>query len=233
MKTAGIIGGIGPESTIEYYRQIVAAWRERKKDGSYPSIVIDSIDLKKMLDLIGTNREAASDYLAGEVQRLARAGADFAAMAANTPHEVFDDVCRKSPIPLLSIVEATCNEARSRDLKRLALFGTRFTMQGRFYPDVFSEAGIDLIVPAQDEQRFIHEKYMGELVNGIFLPKTRAQFLEIIDRLIEQNHIDGVILGGTELPLILRESQHDGIPLLDTTKIHVQAIVAQLVSSRA
>jgi aspartate racemase len=164
MKTVGIIGGIGPESTVEYYRLITAAYREQKRDGSYPSILINSIDLKKMLDLIGANELVeVTEYLVGEVQKLARAGADFGLLASNTPHIVFDDIRRQSPIPLVSIVEAACEAAHALGLKRVGLFGTRFTMQGRFYPDVFSQKGITVAVPEPDEQAYIHDKYLSEV----------------------------------------------------------------------
>jgi aspartate racemase len=230
MKTVGIIGGIGPESTIEYYRQIIAAYREQKKDGSYPSIIIDSINMKAIVDLITAGEfSKTAEFLVSEIQRLANAGADFGLLAANTPHIVFDEISRRSPIPLLSIVEATLNAARAIGLKRVGLFGTRFTMQGRFYTDIFSEAGIQLVVPNEDEQAYIHDKYMNELVQGIFLPDTRERLLTIVEHLKERERIDGLILGGTELPLILRDVTDRGIPFLDTTKIHVQRIVTQLM----
>ena len=230
MKVAGIIGGIGPESTIEYYRLIIGAYRERRNDGSYPAVIINSIDLTRIVSMITANALAdVTAYLVEEVKRLGRAGADFAALAANTPHVVFDEIRRRSPIPLISIVEATCDAVQQRGLKRVGLFGTRFTMQGRFYPDVFSRAGITLFVPSDDEQIWIHDKYMTELVGGNFRPETREQMLNIADRLIERHGIEGLILGGTELPLILREAVHHGIPLLDTTRIHAGRIVDELV----
>lgn len=114
MKTAGIIGGIGPESTIEYYRLIIASYRERRSIGDYPSIIINSIDLNKMLELIGANRLVeVTEYLLSELKRLARAGADFGVLAANSPHIVFDDLRQQSPIPLISIVEVTCQVAHA------------------------------------------------------------------------------------------------------------------------
>ncbi len=231
MKTVGIVGGIAPESTIEYYRQIIVSYREHSSLGNYPSILINSINLKKMLDLIAAAELAAvSAYLLDAIEKLARAGADFAVLASNTPHIVFDELRERSLLPLISIVEATCAEAETRGLKRVGLFGTRFTMQGRFYPDVFSRAGIQLVVPDEAEQDYIHERYMSELVNGIFLPKTRVRLLEIVDQLKERSGIDGVVLGGTELPLILRDAEHNGVPFLDTTRIHVRRIVAELVA---
>ena len=230
MKTLGIIGGIAPESTVEYYRGLVAAYRERVRDGSFPSIVIDSIDLKKMLDLAGTSLEELTQYLLAELQRLADAGASVALLASNTPHLVFDELRRRSPIPLVSIVEAACAEAKALGLGRVGLFGTRFTMQGRFYPDVFSREGIALVLPSPEDQAFIHDRYMGELVHGVFRPETRDGLLAVVDRLVATERIEGLILGGTELPLILRDPAGRSIPFLDTTRLHVAAAMKQLLA---
>lgn len=231
MKTLGILGGLGPESTIDYYQRIIALYRERNPDGSYPSFFINSIDLSKGIAMINANDLAGmTKYLLEGIQKLARAGADFGLISANTPHIVFDEVARESPIPLISIVECTCAAAKARKLKRLALFGTRFTMQGTFYPDVFSREGIELVVPEPDDQAYIDTKYFNELVSGAFLPETRAGLLAIVDRMKSKIDIDGVILAGTELPLILREPSHNGIPFLDTTKIHVDAAVVEMLS---
>lgn len=228
MKTVGVIGGIGPESTIEYYRQLIAAYRALKRDGSYPPIVINSVNLKVLVDLFEVNDLAqVTEFLVSEIRKLAAAGADYGLLSANTPHIVFDEVRRRSPIPLVSIVEATCEAARALRLKKLGLFGTRFTMQGKFYPHVFSPAEIALVVPQPNEQSYIHDKYMNELVKGTFLPETRQGLLAIVDRLKEQEGIEGLILGGTELPLILGDVTDRGIPFLDTTRIHVQAMAVR------
>jgi aspartate racemase len=231
MKTLGIIGGLGPESTIDYYGRIVALYRERTGDGSYPQFMINSINLKKGLDFMDANDlTGMADYLVDEIDKLARAGATFGLISANTPHIVFEEIASKSPIPLISIVEVTCAAAKARKLKRLALFGTRYTMQASFYPKVFSREGIDLLVPDQEDQAYIHDKYLNELVKGTFLPETRAGLLAVIDRMKAKSDIDGVILAGTELPLILRDVEHKGIPFLDTTKIHCEAAVIEMLS---
>src|SRR5437660_10896308 len=231
MKTLGIIGGLGPESTIDYYQKIIALYRERTGDGSYPEFVITSVNLRKGLDFMAANDLAGmAAYLLEGIGKLARAGADFGLISANTPHIVFEDVASKSPIPLISIVEATCACAKARKLKRLALFGSRYTMQGKFYVNLFSREGIELLVPEPNDQDYIHEKYMNELVPGKFLPETRAGLLAIVDRMKAKSEIDGVILAGTELPLILRDPDHNGIPFLNTTKIHVEAAVDQMLS---
>ena len=231
MKRIGIIGGLGPESTIEYYRLIVASYAERRPDGRYPSIIINSIDLKKVLDLVAANELAKlTEFLVSEIERLARAGAERGLIAANTPHIVFDEVRRQSPIPLISIVEATCDAAKTLRLRKLGLFGARFTMQGRFYADVFSREGIALSVPDENDQAFIHRIYFNELVKGIVLPETRERLGTIVERLKERDGIQGLILGGTELSLILRDTTVRNIPVLDTTKIHVKAIVEEALS---
>jgi aspartate racemase len=152
------------------------------------------------------------------------------ALAANTPHIVFEDIQQQSPIPLLSIVEATCAAAIALRVTTVGLFGHRFTMQGHFYSKVFAKQGISVVVPCQEDQDYIHEKYMGELVQGIFLPETRERLLEIVGRMKEENGIQGLILGGTELPLILRDETYKAIPFLDTTRIHVKHAVAQMLS---
>src|SRR5262249_13612119 len=148
MKTLGLIGGVGPESTIDYYKNLIAMYRERKPDGHYPQFVINSIDLQKGIDFLEANDLAGmTDFLLNEIKKLPPAGAQFGIIAANTPHIVFDEVRARSPIPFISIVEASCDYAKSRNLKRLALFGTRYTMQGDFYQNVFRREGIELITP--------------------------------------------------------------------------------------
>jgi len=229
MKTLGMIGGVGPESTIDYYRLIIAAYRQRRPDGSYPPMIINSVNLKEMVDLLEANDlPGLVSRLVAELQKLANAGADLGILTSNTPHIVFDDIARQSSLPLISIVEATCDAAASMGLSKLGLFGSRFTMQGRFFPEVFSRKGIAVVPPNADEQAYIHDRYMKELVNGIFRPETRDGLLQIVDRMKQQDHIDGLILGGTELPLILRDVPDPGIPFLDTTRIHVNAVMEQL-----
>jgi aspartate racemase len=231
MKTLGIIGGLGPESTLDYYQRIIALFRERTGDRHYPEFVIVSVDLRKGLDFMESNDlSGMAGYLLEGINKLARAGADFGIISANTPHIVFDEVASQSPIPLISIVEATCAAGKARELKRLALFGTRYTMQASFYPKVFSREGIELLVPEPNDQNWIHDKYFSELVPGIFLPETRAGLIAIVDRIKAKSDIDGVILAGTELPLILCDPHHNGIPFLDTTKIHVEKAVDEMLS---
>jgi aspartate racemase len=229
-RRVGIVGGIAPESTIEYYRLILTSYRARSSRAGNPSIIINSIDLTKTLALAANDLDALTDYMVAEVDTLVRAGADFAVIASNTPHIVFDEIQRRVPIPMISIVEAAAEAAAARGLRRLGLFGTRFTMQGPSYPRVFARAGIELVTPGEEEQSYIHDKYVGELVNAVFLPDTREGLLRIVRRMVARDAIDGLILGGTELPLILRDDGDVPVPLLDTTGIHVEKIVAALLS---
>jgi len=231
MKTLGIIGGLGPESTVDYYQRIIALYRERTGNGHYPDFVIASVDLRRGLEFMEANDLGGmASFLLEAIRKLERAGAEFGIISANTPHIVFDEIAPKSPIPLLSIVEATCVAAKMQRLKRLALFGTRYTMQATFYPKVFARENIELILPDPREQDYIHDKYMNELVPGKFLPDTREGLLAIVDQMKATKHISGVILAGTELPLILRDPIQNGLPFLDTTKIHVEAAVARMLS---
>ena len=227
-KVAGIVGGIAPESTIVYYRLLLTAFRKRRGASSAPTIVLDSIDVDRLLALAARDLGALRDYLAPEIARLARAGADAAILAANTPHLVFDELRASSPIPLVSIVEATRDAAKARGLRRLGLLGTRFTMEASFYPDVFRRAGLTIVLPEPAEREVVHAAYVGELVKAVFRDETRARILAVIDAFRTRNGIDGVILGGTELPLLLTGEAHDGLPLLDTTRIHVEAFADAL-----
>jgi len=230
MRTAGVIGGLGPESTIDYYRSILARYRARKTDAGYPQIVINSLDVDKGIALLDAGRlDELADYLAAGVELLVRAGADFGAIAANTPHLVFDEVQRRSAIPLVSIVRATCNHAKDLGLKRLGLFGTGFTMRANFYPEEFEQAAMALVRPRDSEMEFIHRKYIDELLKNQFLPGTRMEIQKIAHRMKNDDGIEALVLAGTELPLLLRGSPPLGIELLDTTVIHVEAIVDELL----
>ena len=232
MQTLGLIGGIAPASTIDYYRLLVEEYRARRPDGSYPTIIINSINLQYFLSLVAApDRMPLTDYLLRELARLARAGADFGLFCSNTPHLVFDEVQARSPIPLVSIVEATGDGAAAQGLKNVGLIGTRFTMEGGFYPRVFARHGISVMIPDEADRAWVHEHYLGELANGVFHASTREGMTGVINRMREKAGIDGVILGGTELPLLFRHARPIGLPLLDTTRLHVDRAIARLLGS--
>ena len=151
MTSVGLVGGLGPESTIDYYRRLLEAWRQ-VDPSTAPSIVIDSLDVQRALRLVASDRPALIDFLLASIRRLAGAGIDFVAMTANTPHIVFDELAGQSPVPLLSIVEACALAARRRGLRRLALLGTRFTMDAPFYPTVCARYDVTVMSDRSPEQ---------------------------------------------------------------------------------
>ncbi len=223
----GIVGGLGPESTIDYYRRLLDEWK-RHDPSTAPRLVIDSLDVQVALRLVEHDRGALIEYLLASLKRLAGSGCDFIAMTANTAHIVFDELAAVSPVPLLSIVEVCADEARRLGLRRLLLLGTGFTMSASFYPTVFARHDITVLTPSDEERAWVHARYIGELLNGDFRPDTRQRFISLIQRMRDAHDLDGVILGGTELPLLLRSENIADLPMLDTTALHVNAIVARL-----
>jgi aspartate racemase len=225
MKKIGIIGGIGPESTLDYYRGIIDAFRVRIGGMNYPDIIVYSADLTELLEILESKApDRLVDWLLERIKALHRAGAEFAAIASNTPHVVFDEVQKRSPLPLISIVAATCSKAESLGVRRPGLMGTRFTMQADFFQRPFQQRGMTVVVPLAEEQQYIHEKLFSEIELGVIKESTREDLLSIVKRMIERDGIDSIILGCTELPLILPGQAHD-IPFLNTTAIHVESIV--------
>ncbi|HEY0369943.1 MAG TPA: amino acid racemase [Chthoniobacterales bacterium] len=226
MQMLGIIGGTGPESTVEYYKRLIDGYRARDREHRSPPMIINSVDNRKLIDWFTAGELGpATDFLVAEIERLERAGADFALIAANTPHLVIGEVQARVRIPLLSIVEVAADAARARGVRRAALFGTRFTMQSQMFAESFARRGLTTVVPNESEQSFIHEKYMGELFVGDIRDETRDALIGIVDDMKQRNNVDALILGGTELSLILRESTAAGLPVLDTTQIHVDAAI--------
>lgn len=227
MHRLGIIGGIGPESTIGYYRTILRIGRAKGLDA--PPVLINSIDVQKLLDLVGKNELGKlADYLTAEIAVLAAGGASAVLLASNTPHIVFDELRRRARIPLISIVEATRDAVCAQGFRRVGLLGTKFTMEGRFYAETFSRAGIEIVVPPAVERAYVHDKYVNELLENVFLAETHTGLIEVIESLKDRDDVEAVILAGTELPLILPDERVAGIPLLDTTQIHVKAAIESL-----
>lgn len=226
MKRIGIIGGLGPEATIDYYRELINAFKNESGDLNYPEIIVYSVNMSEFLAMMKAKKyDQVTDYLLEKIEGLKRAGAEFAALSANTPHLLFDRLKEKSTIPLISIVEVTCNESVKRGIKRPGLFGTGFTMDASFFPDVFKKQGLDVVMPDKEDKELINYKLFSEIELGIFKDETRGILIGIIEKMVRQQHIDSLILGCTEFPLILDKETYAGIPVLNTTKIHVNEII--------
>jgi aspartate racemase len=226
MKKIGLIGGMGPESTVEYYQGIINAFKVESEELNYPDIIIYSVNLSKVLGLMrASDNQGAMSYLFEKLKKLEVAGADFVAMTANTPHLFFNELEETINVPMLSIVEATAREARRFDLRRPGLLGTGFTMNNTFFADVFRKLGMEIVVPEKSAKEYIDTKLFSEIELGIFKEETREGLLQIVKNMKQSNDIDGIIMGCTELPLILPENSYHGLPVLNTTEIHIREIV--------
>lgn len=225
MTKIGMIGGLGPESTLDYYRLLIEECRSKSKDERNPEIIIYSMDINKLLKLVEDEEwDKLVNFLIEGIKVLEKSGADFGFISANTPHIVFDKIKELSPIPLISIVEKTGEYIKREGIKKVGLLGTKFTMESDFYKKVFDKEGIDIFYPNNEEVEYIQHKLMTEIELGKFLDETRMGLLNIIKRMIKDNSIEGVILGCTELPLILTKSEF-GIQFFNTSKIHVESII--------
>lgn len=233
MKKIGIIGGIGPESTVDYYKLIIGAFHKRQEVfGGYPEIIIYSANLTGLLKIVEAKKwDELTDWLVEKVEALHRAGAEFAVIGSNTPHIVYKEVSSRSPIPMLSIVDETRKKAQSLGLKKLGLLGTRFTMESDFFKNPFGDHNMAVLVPEREDQELIHQRLFSEIELGIIKDSTREELLSIVKKMIDQHSIDAVILGCTELPLILDKSEF-GIPFLNTTAIHAESIVNYCVGNK-
>jgi aspartate racemase len=224
----GIVGGVGPESTIDYYRSIGLAWRARRPDGSFPRVIIDSVDGGTIIGLLGAGEYAAVGRALGSaLQELASAGCTRAIIASNATHLGFTHIDPPSPIPLIHIVDAARDAAVAGGHRRLGLIGTRMIMQSRLYPNRFEP--IAIVAPQPDEQEVVDSIYFGELIDNIIREESRDRLVAVIAAMRDRDGIDGVILGGTELALTLTESTYAGVPILNTAKIHVEAAVDWLL----
>jgi aspartate racemase len=227
MKTIGLIGGLGPEATVDYYNRIIDAFKNENNDLNYPEIIICSLNLSKLLLYMRMRHyDSAIDYIVAGIETLERSGAEFAAISANTPHMFFSRIQERSRLPLISIVETTCRECLARGFKKPALFGTGFTMKGSFYQEVFGNNGLDIIIPGKEDIDKMDKKLFTEIELGIFKDETRDYLIDVMERMKEKKYIDSVILGCTEFPLILTGPEYAGLPMLNTTQLHVDAIVS-------
>ena len=229
MKKLGLVGGMGPESTIPYYHDIVYGVQDRVGKNFFPNLAIESVNAFDVLRLCNEQKyDELTNYLMQAIKNLIASGADFIALSANTPHIVFDRLQARSTVPLVSIVEAACNEAIRLNKHRVGLLGTIFTMKGDFFKKPFYSSNIEIITPTTEEMEYINLIISSELELGIIKEETLQEFQRIIKRMRQEDCIEVVILGCTELPLLLND-EVSPVPCLDTMKIHIQRLIDLIV----
>lgn len=218
MNRIGILGGMSYESTLKYYDLILQKYYDRFNDYNYPEIVIFSLNFQKVINYeLGDDKEKYIEYLMTGIKSLEKSGVSFIIMAANSPHAIYEELEKSSEVPFLSIVKATISKAKQENMKKLLLLGIKFTMQSTFYQEHSKKFGIEVITPTDEEQDEINSIIFDELVIGFFKQESKQRLLQIIN----EYKVDGVILGCTELPLILNQKDTD-IKLLDTVELHTE-----------
>ncbi|OPJ58694.1 aspartate/glutamate racemase family protein [Clostridium oryzae] len=233
MEKLGLIGGLGPESTLDYYKLIIKKYQQKNNSvgTKLPEFLISSVDLYSLLTYINENRlDKLTDFLLDKVNELYKAGATFCAIGTNTPHVVYKPLAHRSPIPVISIVDATFHKAKALNLKKLLLLGTKYTMTHKFYQEAFTANSIELITPNEQDINRIDNWIFSELEHGVIKSSTKNELLSIIKKYKDNFNLDGVILGCTELPLILTESSF-GLEFLNTTDIHSDALVDYMLNN--
>jgi aspartate racemase len=229
MKTIGILGGMGPESTVDYYKGIINGYRKIKGENNFPQIFINSINMTEMLGYVKrTEYNELINLLVSNINKLKNIGADVIAISSNTPHIVIDEIIKEIDIKIINIIEEVRKYAQSKNLKKLLLTGTSFTMNGTFFQNEMDKTNIECIVPSDKEKEIIQNIIFPDLENGIINKKDKILFMDICNKIILQNKIDGIILGCTELPLLINETDFN-IEVLNTTKIHIEAIVKEII----
>lgn len=225
MKKLGLIGGMGPESTLLYYRDIVSGFQKKDSNGYFPALTVESVNMYEMLGFCKKkDYTGLADYLMTAVENLKAGGADFIALASNTPHVVFEELERRSELPMLSIVEPVYKAVVEAGLKKIVWLGTAFTMEESYFKKIFMKNNIEVIVPNMEERTYIDEKIAQELEFGIIKEDTRNNFDMIINRLIKDEGIQGIILGCTELPLLYKDVEFT-IPCFNTMASHITGII--------
>lgn len=225
MKTIGLVGGMSWESTSEYYCIINEAIRDKLGGLHSAEIVLYSVDFQGIEQLQHEGKwDEAANLMIDAARRVERGGADFVVICTNTMHKMANEVAANINIPLLHIADATAEKIVSLGFKKIALLGTKFTMEQDFYKGCLAKKhGLDVLIPDEAGRQVIHDIIYKELCLGKTENSSREQLKVIIENLIDDG-AQGIILGCTELPLLIK--QHDcPVPLFDTTKIHAQAAV--------
>lgn len=216
MKTIGILGGLGPESTLLYYSYITKKYHETYGDFAYPEIIIYSLKFSEYID----RGYETPQKIRTAIGKLHSAGADFVIAACNSIHIVYDEVCRDIPIPWISIVDAAGEQIQKTGMKKVGLLGTVFTMTNDFYPKSLAKLGIETITPDRETQKKLNDIIYSELVTDKIIDSSKQFILECIEEL-HRNRAQGVVLGCTELPMAVHQ-EDTAVPVFDTTVIHAQ-----------
>jgi aspartate racemase len=228
-KRIGILGGMSPESTVEYYRHITREYVERFGDCSYPEIIIYSVTFQPYVDWPASGRwDLVARGLTEAAQKLEAAGASFIVIATNTMHLVFDQVQANVGIPMLSLLDAVAAAILKQDMRTVGLLGTRFAMENGFYQEALARKGISVLVPDADDREYVNGVIYHELVAGQVLGESRSRFVGIIEALAASG-AQGVILGCTEIPLLIGQAD-TRIPLFDSTAIHARAALDEALA---
>lgn len=222
MKTIGLIGGITPQSTIMYYEALNSFAAKHYGEKHSCKVVIHSVDFAEISELQGKGRwDLLDDIMAKAGVNLESAGADCILICANTMHLCIEAIRNAVSIPVIHIAEATSHVIHAKKCNKVALLGTKYTMEKTFYTDVLTSFDIETIIPDTEDRDIIHDVIYSELSKGELNPASKQQYLTIIEKLIAQG-AEGVILGCTEIPLLV--AQEDvAVPIFDTTTIHAQA----------
>lgn len=231
MKKLGLVGGTGPESTLVYYKKINSLFNKKTTGTAFPEIAIESVNLNKALDYVANEKYSElTDYIAKPLKNLVSGGADIVALTAGTMHIVYDQLKVSVDVPFISIPETVSDVAVQRGYRRLGLLGTIFTMQKDYLKKPFWDKGIEIVTPSSDNMTLVNERISKELELGIVKDSTKEELLQIISKMKEQDGIEAIILGCTELPLILNE---DNCPVacLDIMDIHIHKLVELMTDS--
>jgi len=229
-KTIGILGGMSPESTVAYYEHITRTYTERFGDYGYPQILIYSVSFQTYVDWPEEGRwDLVAEGLSQGARSLDLAGADVILIATNTMHIVFDEVAASVNVPMLNLLDAVGEAIEARGMRSVGLLGTAFTMEKTFYQDALAERGITILLPEGEDRKRVNDVIYDELVAGVIRDASREVFLGIIDDL-EARGAEGVILGCTEIPLLVSQ-ELSALPLFDTTTIHAEAALRYAVAT--
>lgn len=234
MKKLGLVGGLGPVSTLDYYKLINERYREIVKPtsvaGDNPEMVVYSLNLGVAYEMVSAaDWPRLADYQMNAVEKCIAAGADFCAIAANTAHIVFDEMEKRSSVPLVGMIDETCKYAKEHHWQRILVFGTKFTMQSGLYENTGKKYGIECVVPGEADQTIIQDIIFPNLEANIVDPAQKKEILALSRRLLAELHVDALVLGCTELPLIIKEGELE-TNLIDAASCHIDAIVKEILA---